>query len=143
MTAVLPKAPPANASQTGAAGSAWSLRGRLMYLAAIATALAWLTGGAAVFIGAQQESERLYDQRLGDVARVILSFAGHEIDEIRQDGRTTPIHEESAATLDARYAYQIWSKDGQLLLMSHNAPARTKRRRAGKNDMRDSRKRLR
>jgi len=124
MTAVLPKAPPANASQTGAAGSAWSLRGRLMYLAAIATALAWLTGGAAVFIAAQHESETLYDQRLGDVARVILSFAGHEIDEIRQDGRTTPVHEESAATLDARYAYQIWSKDGQLFLMSHNAPAK-------------------
>lgn len=124
MTAVLPKAPSATAPEARPAVRPWSLRSRLMSLAAIATALAWLTGGAAVFIGAQQESERLYDDRLADVARVILSFASHEIDEIRQDGRTDPIHEESAATLDARYAYQVWSKDGQLLLMSHNAPTK-------------------
>lgn len=122
MTAVLPKGPSSVAPETSPAGRRWSLRNRLMWLAAIATAMAWLTGGAAVYMAAQEESEKLYDERLGDVARVILSFAAHEIDEIRQDGRTTPIHEETADTLDARYAYQVWSKDGQLLLMSHNAP---------------------
>lgn len=122
MTAVLPKTPPLAAPEPTEPGRRWSLRNRLMWLAAIATAMAWLTGGAAVLIAAQEESEKLYDQRIGDVARVILSFAGHEISEIRADGRTDPVHEESAATLDARYAYQIWSKDGQLLLMSHNAP---------------------
>ena len=52
---------------------------------------------------------------------MVLSFANHEIDEIRQDGRTDMVHEETAATLDPRYAYQIWSKDGELLLLSHNA----------------------
>jgi signal transduction histidine kinase len=43
------------------------------------------------------------------------------MDEIRQDGRTDKVHWETASTLDARYAYQVWSKDGELLLLSHNA----------------------
>ncbi len=34
---------------------------------------------------------------------------------------TDKVHVETAATLDPRYAYQIWSRDGELLLLSHNA----------------------
>jgi signal transduction histidine kinase len=105
-----------------AARPSWSLRARLMWLATIATVVAWVTGGAAVLIAAYQESEVLYDQRLRDVAAVILSFAHHEIEEIRAEGRPFPVHEETAVTLDPRYAYQIWSPSGELLLMSHNAP---------------------
>ncbi len=100
---------------------AWSLRSRLTWLATLTTLIAWLTGGAGALIAAYQEGEKLYDEQLRDVAHVVLSFANHEIDEIRQDGRTDMVHEETAATLDPRYAYQIWSKDGELLLLSHNA----------------------
>jgi signal transduction histidine kinase len=117
-----PRLPGAAADVSEGLRRPWSLRRRLMWLAAIATAAAWLTGGTAVLIAAHQESENLYDQRLRDVAGVILSFAGHELGEIQADGRTEPVHEETAATLDPRYAYQIWSRDGRLLLMSHNAP---------------------
>jgi two-component system OmpR family sensor kinase/two-component system sensor histidine kinase QseC len=93
-----------------------------MWLAALATLFAWLSGGAGVLIAAHIESEQSYDEQLVDVARVILSFAEHEIEEIRADGRTDLIHQETAATLDPRYAYQVWSMDGKLLLLSHNAP---------------------
>ena len=100
---------------------AWSLRSRLMWLATLTTLMAWLAGGVGALIAAYQEGEKLYDEQLRDVAQVVLSFATHEIDEIRQDGRTDIVHEETAVTLDHRYAYQIWSKTGDLLLVSHNA----------------------
>jgi signal transduction histidine kinase len=93
-----------------------------MALAGIATVAAWLTGGVAVLVSAHQESERLYDERLRDLANVILSFANHEIEEIRADGTGDVVHQETAATLDARYRYQVWSKTGELLLLSHDAP---------------------
>jgi signal transduction histidine kinase len=99
----------------------WSLRSRLMWLAALATLFAWFAGGAGVLVAAHNESEKLYDEQLRDVARVILSFANHEIEEIRQDGRTDGVHWETVTTLDPRYAYQVWSKDGELLVLSHNA----------------------
>ncbi len=108
-------------SATAPARPAWSLRSRLIWLATLTTLLAWLTGGVGALIAAYNEGEKLYDEQLRDVAEVILSFANHEIDEIRQDGRTDKVHVETAATLDPRYAYQIWSKDGELLLLSHNA----------------------
>ena len=106
---------------TSAAPRSWSLRSRLMWLAALTTLIAWLAGGVGVLIVTYNEENKLYDQRLRDVARLILSFANHEIEEIRQDGRTDGVHLETASTLDPRYAYQIWSKDGELLLVSHNA----------------------
>lgn len=111
------------ARPTGApARAAWSLRSRLTWLATGITLIAWLAGGVASLVAAYNEAERLYDQQLRDVAKVILAFATHEIAEIRQDGRSDAVHVETAETLHTRYAYQIWSKDGELLLLSHNAP---------------------
>lgn len=99
----------------------WSLRSRLVWLATLTTVVAWLAGGIGALYAAYQEGERLYDEQLRDVAHVIVSFATHEIDEIRQEGRGDRVHWETATTLDLRYAYQIWSKDGELLLQSPNA----------------------
>jgi signal transduction histidine kinase len=93
-----------------------------MWSAALATVFAWLTGGAGVLIAAKVESEQTYDEQLADVARMILSFSKHEIEEILADGRSDMVHVETAATLDPRYAYQVWSNKGELLLVSHNAP---------------------
>lgn len=101
---------------------AWSLRSRLTWLATLTTLAAWLAGGVGAMVAAYYEGEVLYDEQLRDVAQVVLSFATHEIEEIRQDGRTDGVHLETAATLHSRYAYQIWSKGGELLLLSHNAP---------------------
>jgi len=101
----------------------WSLRTRLMTLAAIACAVAWLAGVIAMLLAAREESARLYETHLRDVAHVILSFASHEIAEIRESGRTDVVHEETAATLDPRYRYQVWSRDGKLLLTSHDTQA--------------------
>lgn len=99
----------------------WSLHRRLIALAAAGSVLAWIAGGVAVFWAAEENSARLFDERLRDVARMVLQFASHEIDEIRASGGGT-VHEETSLTLGSRYQYQIWSTDGHLLLQSYNAP---------------------
>jgi signal transduction histidine kinase len=104
-----------------AAPGAWSLRRRLLILTAVVTALAWLAGGGAMFVIAHNDSEALFDQRLRDIAVAVLTFADHEIDEIRAKGSDI-VHMETARTLGTRYRYQIWSPDGTLLLVSFDAP---------------------
>ena len=102
-------------------GRTWSLRGRLLLLTATVTVTAWLVGGAAMFIIARHVSDTLFDQRLRDIASALLTFADHEINELQEAGADV-VHIEGAQTLGARYRYQIWSKKGELLLVSVGAP---------------------
>lgn len=99
----------------------WSLRNRLLALAAIATVAAWIAGGATVYLVGAEESERLFDEQMEELGRAVLSFSQHEIEEIRSEGRDI-VHVETAQTLGARYKYQIFSPTGEPLLLSHDAP---------------------
>lgn len=100
----------------------WSLRNRLMGLAAVASLLAWLAGGIAVLFAAREQGEQLHDTRLEEVARVILQFAAHEIGEINAERPGDIVHLETTRTLDGRYRYQVWSNAGALLLVSNDTP---------------------
>lgn len=100
----------------------WSLRNRLLALAAVSSLLAWLAGGAAVLFAAHDHGEQLHDARLEDVARVVLQFAGHEISEISAERPGEIVHLETRGTLDPRYRYQVWARTGELLLISADAP---------------------
>jgi signal transduction histidine kinase len=108
-------------SEAQVSAKQWSLRGRLMIIALAATLAAWFAGGSAMYIAADEENDRLFDARLQDLARTVISFAEHEILEIQNDGRKDNVHQETEATLGSRYQYQIWDKKGKLLLRSHNA----------------------
>lgn len=99
----------------------WSLRTRLLWIAAVASLSMLLAGGSAMYWAAEKEDQRLLDSRLEDLARTVLSFAEHEITEILGDGRTEMMHAETAATLGSRYRYQIWTRHGTLLLHSYQA----------------------
>ena len=99
----------------------WSLRTRLLVIAALASLTTLLAGGAAMYWAAQREDARLLDSRLEDLARTVLSFAEHEITEILGEGRTELMHTETAATLGSRYRYQIWTRHGNMLLHSYKA----------------------
>jgi signal transduction histidine kinase len=92
-----------------------------MIIALLAVLMAWLAGGTAMYFAADEENDRMFDARLQDLARTVISFAEHEILEIQNDGRTDRVHQETEATLGSRYQYQIWDKKGELLLRSHNA----------------------
>ena len=97
----------------------WSLRTRLLLIAALASLATLLAGSAAMFWAAEKEDQRLLDSRLEDLARTVLSFSEHEITEILGEGRTEMMHTETAATLGSRYRYQIWTRHGTLVLHSY------------------------
>jgi signal transduction histidine kinase len=99
----------------------WSLRNRLIALAVMGTLVAWVMGAAVVYFAAAKESHDLFDERLHRMGAVVLSFADHEIDEIRSEGRDI-VHIETELTLGSRYKYQIVSDSGELLLLSFDAP---------------------
>lgn len=105
----------------GAPGRRWSLRNRLMTLAAAGTLIAWLMGATVVYFVAAKEGHALSDEALRRIGAVVMSFAEHEIDEIRAEGRDI-VHVETELTLGSRYMYQIVSSAGELLLLSYEAP---------------------
>jgi signal transduction histidine kinase len=93
------------------------LRRRVLLTTAAVTVMAWLVGGTAMFMVSRHVSDSLFDQRLRDIATTVLTFADHEVDEVRAGGAEI-VHFEGALTIGARYHYQIWSSDGELLLVS-------------------------
>src|SRR5271157_5259268 len=95
----------------------WSLRRRVLLLTAVVTAMAWMVGGTAMYMVSRHVSDSLFDQRLRDIASTVLTFADHEVSEVRAGGAEI-VHFEGAMTIGARYHYQIWSADGELLLVS-------------------------
>jgi two-component system OmpR family sensor kinase/two-component system sensor histidine kinase QseC len=105
----------------------WSLQRRVYSVAAVAILVSWLSGGLALYDSAQREYEHMCHANLASLAETILSFAEHELYEVAQDGprveNVAPVHAETAVTLAPRYAYQVWSSKGQLLLRSIRAPA--------------------
>lgn len=101
----------------------WSLRTRLLVIAAVASLATLVAGSGAMYWAAQREDDRMLDSRLEDLARTVLSFAEHEITEILGEGRTELMHTETAATLGSRYRYQIWTRHGNMLLHSYKASA--------------------
>ncbi len=110
--------PVAGLREAGAAPArSWSLRRRVLLLTVMVTAAAWVVGGTAMFIISRHVSDTLFDQRLRDIASAVLTFADHEISELQASGADI-VHFEGALTLGARYHYQIWSNEGELLLVS-------------------------
>ncbi|CAD5366360.1 putative Histidine kinase [Rubrivivax sp. A210] len=101
----------------------WSLRGRLLGIAATCCALSWLAGGAAIYVVVEREDALLFDERLKDVAQTVLVFADHELMEIAALGGSIPAYIDTDATAGGRYWYRIWSGEGRLILSSHNVPA--------------------
>jgi signal transduction histidine kinase len=101
----------------------WSLRTRLLTIAALACLATLIAGGGAMFWAAEKEDEHALDARLQDLARTVLSFSEHEITEIIGEGRSDMVHIETAATMGTRYRYQMWTHHGTLLLRSYKASA--------------------
>ena len=106
-------------------GTDWSLRTRLMTIAALACLATLVAGSGAMYWAAEKEDHRILDARLEDLARTVLSFSEHEITEIIGEGRSDMVHIETAATLGSRFRYQMWTRHGTLLLYSYKA-SRTK-----------------
>lgn len=103
--------------------STWSLRVRLLLIALCALFASLLFGGLAMYWAANLEEEQMMDARLEHLGATVLSFVEEEISTAERAGtlrrralKTRP----SAALL---YRYQVWSRDGSLVLRSHEAPS--------------------
>lgn len=106
------------------ADATWSLRARLLTIGAFACTAALLVGGAAMYHAADIEDQAMLDLRLASLAQVLLGFSVHEAaGPAREDAAAAPTPSEARATLGSRYAYQLWSADGRLLVRSDRAPA--------------------
>jgi signal transduction histidine kinase len=97
----------------------WSLRRRLLALAALASVMAWICGGIAVFMAARHESAQLYDEGLAEFAQTTLRAAVSQLDGGRALGRVAAGG--VVPTVSKRYRFQIWSAAGALLMRSENA----------------------
>lgn len=103
--------------------SSWSLRARLLLIALCALFASLLFGGLAMYWAANFEEEQMLDARLEHLGATVLSIVEEELGATDTAGtlrrralKTRP----SAALL---YRYQVWARDGTLVLRSHEAPA--------------------
>ncbi len=93
-----------------------------MTMSAMATLVAWLVGGLAVWWVAAIENDLLHDERLREFAHVVLGFVDDEIDGIRIKRPGEIVHVETQSTLSRGVHYQVWSPQGELLLVSKDTP---------------------
>lgn len=102
----------------------WSLRRRLGAIVVFVCSATLLAGGAAMYRSDHMGDQKALDARLMALAQTVLAFAEHEIDleAAFTDGRGHPIRMKTVSPSGARYRYQIWSRHGKLLLLSHKAP---------------------
>jgi len=101
---------------------AWSLRRRLVLISASGIMLALAFGGLAMYWAASIEDRQIVDARLEQLGATVLSLVENGL--VEQSGgapAVMPLKTRPAAAM--LYRFQVWSKDGVLLLRSHEAPA--------------------
>jgi two-component system sensor histidine kinase QseC len=109
--------------------SRWSLRGRLVWISALALTASLLFGGLAMFWAATIEENQMLDSRLEHLGAIILSFVEEELEEeMREviDGtHTLPLQMKTRPSATLLYRYQVWTRHGNLVLRSHEASMTT------------------
>jgi len=108
-----------NAPRARQSDRSWSLHRRLFLLTVLAITGAWLTGGAFVYFALDEESTELYDERIAEIAHIVMSYADVEIDALRRN--EMPLLHFGPGTSLAHYRYQIWTDKGELILRSPTA----------------------
>jgi len=101
--------------------SGWSLRRTLLAMILGMTVLFWGFSAVVVYVDADTESRELFDQSLEESAHLLLSLAGHELQEHAMLSAHTLV--ESNSDLHNQYLlFQIWDQHGNLLYKNTGAP---------------------
>lgn len=95
-----------------------SMQRRLTLLLSGVLGLAWLACGVATYFYSSEETNQLFDAQLEQTASLLTNTAAHEAEESVQ----MPTHRDYGHPFRDRVAYQVWDKNGMLLLRSANAP---------------------
>lgn len=94
----------------------FSLRRRLLVLLLGGVTAAWLVTMVMSYVDAHHEVDELFDAQLAQTAQTLLALAGHEGDDNVEDISAT------AHKYQRSLRFQIWHRDGNLLLRSDTAP---------------------
>lgn len=100
---------------------AWSLRRRMALIAAFAMLASLSFGGAAIYWAASIQENQMLDARLEHLAATVLSFVEEELNEEDPSGAMKYHNLKTRPTAALLYRYQVWSRDGALLMRTHEA----------------------
>lgn len=105
--------------------SEWSLLARLGWIATAAVVASLTFGGVAMFRAASIQDEQILDSRLEQFGATIQAIVEEHLVGHTQGAElgVAPVKTRPAAAL--LYRYQVWGRDGRLLLRSHEASATT------------------
>jgi two-component system sensor histidine kinase QseC len=100
-----------------------SIRARLLTILAVATAIVWLCGVSWIAIHTQRELDRMLDQRLGEVGRMVNSLMrSGEIDPMVAAGAAQSTLQPAESGPRNFISCQIWDAEGRLIGRSGGAP---------------------
>lgn len=100
-----------------------SIRARLMTILAVATTIIWLCGVSWIAIHTQRELDRMLDQRLGEVGRMVNSLLrSGEIDPMVAADAAMSMSQGSESGPRNFISCQIWDAEGRLIGRSGGAP---------------------
>lgn len=106
--------------------SAWSLRTRLIAIAAAALLAALVFGGLTMYWAATIEADQAMDARLEHLGATVLAFVEEEIEEevaeIAAGKHTMPLQLKTRPSVSLLYRFQVWTRHGSLLMRNHEAP---------------------
>lgn len=102
---------------------AWSLRHRLILIALFTVLSSVTLGGAAMYWAASNEDEQILDARLEQFGATVLSYAEAELSKGANEAEAQLPPLKTRPSAGVRFEYQIWSRQGRLLMRSHEAPS--------------------
>jgi signal transduction histidine kinase len=103
--------------------SAWSLRRRLALIASFALVSSIAFGGVAMYWAAGIEDDQMLDARLEQLGATVLSFVENELSSTAFVDPDKLPHLKTRPSAALLYRYQVWSRQGSLLLRSHETTA--------------------
>jgi two-component system sensor histidine kinase QseC len=84
--------------------------------------IAWLVLGLASYTTTRHEIDELYDGEMAQTARVLLGVYNSRLINTQGDTQITSSPFEGGEDYENKLVFQIWDKNGKLLMRSANAP---------------------
>ncbi|MFO1220367.1 MAG: ATP-binding protein [Burkholderiaceae bacterium] len=110
-----------------ARGPAWSLRRRMVWIAAAALFASLVSGALAMHWASRLEEDQAMDARLEHLGAVMIAFVEDEVAEELLEAthglHAMPLNMKTRAAVSALYRFQVWTPHGSLLLRSRETPA--------------------
>ncbi|MDE2047337.1 MAG: sensor histidine kinase N-terminal domain-containing protein [Betaproteobacteria bacterium] len=100
----------------------FTLKQRVFFSLCGAAVVAWIIIGVATHVISEEQSQQMFDSALRDVSNAVLTFADHELAEVRAEGKDTGMVEDAETIHSGHVLYQIWDNRNKLVLKSSRAP---------------------